>query len=548
MLCIPRDRERQDFHPRRRRRRDQPPTRRRSGPTPRRRASSSPRSPRTSASRRSSRPRRSRRRRSNDFTVQAAIKGLKSGRAVLLPLLHLARRRRTRTRARPRRPAPRSPASRSAARRGTFETAPLVDPSRRRSASPTPATPTDAAARDRARRSSTTSRRLRGDDQREERLQHPLRRHDLLRLRASAACRRRSRSRRSGPSTRSTSAAQNLQTSAGRRASTATGTTTSSSTTSRFPRTARRSTTPACRRFTDYAPVSYTRQTGLYRSFRWGANIEIFFLDERSFRSAKASDGGVCDNPDTGSPDLAPTAPQSARNVFAALDPVARPAGLPAVPRHDQRPQPHDARQGAARPLHQRRQVLDGEVQDHRQRDADHAVLRRCRTTAGRATRTSASRCSDSLQDAGVKNLVFMTTDTHATSSTWSATHAQRRLGARPTLPPARRTAPTATTSPGPSRRTPTGTRSTRSRAPPATASPSRRPSSSPPPPTLGMACAQGDVYSYAEVEVSSARVTIAYKDENGKTVLDSAGTALRPVHDSRPVATAARLVRLGAR
>ena len=56
--------------------------------------------------------------------------------------------------------------------------------------------------------------------------------------------------------------------------------------------------------FTDYAPVSYTPQNGLYRTFRWGKNVELFFLDERSFRSAKASAGGVCDN--GGAPDLAP--------------------------------------------------------------------------------------------------------------------------------------------------------------------------------------------------------------------------------------------------
>ena len=33
---------------------------------------------------------------------------------------------------------------------------------------------------------------------------------------------------------------------------------------------------------------SPTQRNGLYRSFRWGKNLEVFFLDERSFRSAKA--------------------------------------------------------------------------------------------------------------------------------------------------------------------------------------------------------------------------------------------------------------------
>src|SRR5215217_2822238 len=76
------------------------------------------------------------------------------------------------------------------------------------------------------------------------------------------------------------------------------------------------------RAFSDYNPVTFSARNGLYRKFRWGKNLEVFFLDERSFRDAKASQGGTCDNPQgSGSPDLAPTAPQSTRNVFAALTP-----------------------------------------------------------------------------------------------------------------------------------------------------------------------------------------------------------------------------------
>ena len=47
----------------------------------------------------------------------------------------------------------------------------------------------------------------------------------------------------------------------------------------------------------------------------------MFFLDERSFRSAKASANDVCDNPASGPPDLAPTAPAATRNLFSALVP-----------------------------------------------------------------------------------------------------------------------------------------------------------------------------------------------------------------------------------
>ena len=73
--------------------------------------------------------------------------------------------------------------------------------------------------------------------------------------------------------------------------------------------------------FRDYNPVGYSDSDGLYRSFRWGKNLEVFLLDERSFRSAKASADGACNNPSTGQPDLAPTAPQTTRSLFAVLVP-----------------------------------------------------------------------------------------------------------------------------------------------------------------------------------------------------------------------------------
>ncbi len=75
--------------------------------------------------------------------------------------------------------------------------------------------------------------------------------------------------------------------------------------------------------FTDYNPVKYSEQKGIYRSARWGKNLELFFLDERSFRSNPADYGDVCNNPaGSGNRDIAPTAPQSTRNTFSALLPA----------------------------------------------------------------------------------------------------------------------------------------------------------------------------------------------------------------------------------
>src|SRR3954452_23801706 len=71
--------------------------------------------------------------------------------------------------------------------------------------------------------------------------------------------------------------------------------------------------------FMDYTPVSYNSKTGDYRTERWGKNVEIFILDERSFRSGEAKE--QCKNPQSGQPDLAPTAPQKTRNVFSLVVP-----------------------------------------------------------------------------------------------------------------------------------------------------------------------------------------------------------------------------------
>jgi phosphodiesterase/alkaline phosphatase D-like protein len=78
---------------------------------------------------------------------------------------------------------------------------------------------------------------------------------------------------------------------------------------------------PGVKAFRDYMPVTYSSKDGIYRSFRWGKNLEMFFLDERSFRSAKAGSPSIntCDNPMTGAPDFAPTAPQNVRSEFAII-------------------------------------------------------------------------------------------------------------------------------------------------------------------------------------------------------------------------------------
>ena len=237
---------------------------------------------------------------------------------------------------------------------GSFRTAPRPG-ARCASASPTPATPTARETRGRAAR----LQRLRG-----LRLAWPLEGNDFnvnlgdtiysdseVGCAAGPAGAHRHRARR-----RSTSRTSPCRCAPPRRpASTATGTTTSSSTTSPLPEHgAARSTRPADGVHGLRAGRADSRD-GLYRSIRWGRNLELFFLDERSFRDARRRDGGMCDNPQTG-----PARPRADRAAARCATPSARScrgcaqpvdAGLP---RPDRRPRPDDARRAPVRALHAR--------------------------------------------------------------------------------------------------------------------------------------------------------------------------------------------------
>ena len=122
----------------------------------------------------------------------------------------------------------------------------------------------------------------------QQRLQHQPRRHDLLRQRALRIEARPHRRRQVAEVPLRPRAPEPARAARICRAVQPVGTTTSSSTTSRVPECGEALYQAGVKAFTDYAPVSWTPQQGFYRTFRWGKNLELFFLDERSFRSAKA--------------------------------------------------------------------------------------------------------------------------------------------------------------------------------------------------------------------------------------------------------------------
>ncbi len=264
--------------------------------------------------------------------------------------------------------------------------------------------------------------------------------------------------------------------------------------------------------FRDYAPVRYSRATGLYRTFRWGKNLELFFLDERSFRSAKAT--AVCNG------DLAPTAPQAVRDAFGALAPGLRnpvPAGcLDAI--DDPSRTMLGARQYAAFTKAIKASTATWKVIVNEVPIQEYYALPYDRWEGYAAER---ERLLQFLR-ANVKNVVFLTTDTHANlvneirSRTLSAAPESYGIWEVVTGPVATNTF--AREIDGFLGQKGAGT---------AIGALFFKP---PPPSGMGMRCAALDTYSYAQVTVTARRFTVALKDAKGQSVREATGVACTPL------------------
>jgi alkaline phosphatase D len=264
--------------------------------------------------------------------------------------------------------------------------------------------------------------------------------------------------------------------------------------------------------FLDYAPVTEgERGLGLYKSFRWGKNLELFFLDERSFRSAKADD--VCGN------DLAPTAPQSVRDGFATLAPGLRnpvsPACLAAI--DDPARTMLGARQYAAFTKAIKASTATWKVIVNEVPIQQFYALPYDRWEGYAAERERLLR----FLQANVKNVVFLTTDTHAnlvnevryrtfgvpeSSGIWEVV-----------------TGPVATNTFAKEIDGYLGSKG----AGTAIGALFFKPS---PPSGLGMRCAVLDTYSYAEVTVTAKRFVVALKDAAGRPVREATDVACMPL------------------
>jgi alkaline phosphatase D len=265
--------------------------------------------------------------------------------------------------------------------------------------------------------------------------------------------------------------------------------------------------------FRDYAPVSWSKRNGLYRKVRWGRNLEVFFLDQRSFRSANADANHVCDNPQTGSPDVAPTAPQTTRNLFALVTPsLAAPVSQACL----------DTIRSPNRTYLGHRQ-LERFLKDVKSSTArfkvimnelpiqQYYVLPYDRWEGFEAER---QRVLTELQ--GVKNVIFLTTDVHATLVNDARFQTLESGGAKNSGIMDVTVGPVATANFALEIDQATGGSGNGALVDTAFLTP-------PPPGGIGMQCSVLDQFSYGEVTVTSSKLTVTPKDAAGKPQMDGA-------------------------
>ena len=265
--------------------------------------------------------------------------------------------------------------------------------------------------------------------------------------------------------------------------------------------------------FRDYAPVGYTKRNGLYRSFRWGRNLEVFFLDERSFRSANADANHVCDNPQTGRPDLAPTAPQTTRDAFALVTPSLAQPVSPACTAAINDPNRTflGTRQLEAFKRDVQRSTARFKVIMNEMPIQQFYILPYDRWEGFEAERQALLRY---LRD-NVKNVIFLTTDLHATMINDARFKTLESGGPENSGIMDVTVGPVATANFGIEIDDTTGQPQSYQLVDGAFLTP-------PAPGGIGMFCSVLDQFSYGQVRATSTSLTITPKDINGQTQTDN--------------------------
>lgn len=284
--------------------------------------------------------------------------------------------------------------------------------------------------------------------------------------------------------------------------------------------------------FLDYTPLrGFDDSVGLYRTQRWGKNLQIFFLDQSSFRSQMAE--GPCTSPLTGKPDPAPTLPAKMRALYKLLVP----------------PLEWEVSQECLDAIADPSRTMLGDAQFARfiadlkastatfkvvmlQEPIQEVVINQYdRWESYTHART---QLLTAIQEVAPRNLIFLTTDLHANMI---GDVRMRTFGGKPITTPYKEVVA------GPIAATTHKYQIVNAYDRPQladmvrnlfyTASVDPKGESG----GLGMTCANLDTYAYGQVKVTSTRLTVTLKDLNGKRVL-SEGGSVTPAGKPCPVVT----------
>ena len=272
--------------------------------------------------------------------------------------------------------------------------------------------------------------------------------------------------------------------------------------------------------FLDYTPVRWKKGTGLYRKVGWGRNLDVFFLDQSSFRSKMAEQD--CISPITGNPDPAPSDVQEMRQQFAGLVPAL---GGPITDRC--KAALADPKRTMLGPAQYKRFLADIRASKARfkvvmvQGPISQLVINSFdRWEAYSYERTRLLRA---LEKESPKGLIFLTTDIHANTV---GTVRYKTLGKG-----APDNTPFTEVSVGPIAATTHKNQIGGSVGLPNAGDLVRDAFYLPKPPKgVGLRCAAIDTYAYGQVSVSSRQLKVEMKDLNGKPVLGADGKPCAPV------------------
>ena len=264
--------------------------------------------------------------------------------------------------------------------------------------------------------------------------------------------------------------------------------------------------------FMHYNPVTFTPRTGIYRTFRWGKHLELFFLDERSFRSGKVAE--ICGE------DLAPTAPTAVRAAFAALAPsLAAPVAPECLAAIND---PSRTMLGAAQHAEFIR-AIRASTATWKVVMNEVPMMQIYALPYDRWEGYAAERRQLLADLGGVANVVFLTTDTHAHLIGEIRTSTFEPPGPVSTGIWEVITGPVATNTYAKEIDSELGTSGTGDFITSLFFKP-------PLPRGLGLQCAATDVYGYSEVTVTAATLTVAPKAAAGGPVKEKTGATCAPL------------------